>query len=114
MGRRAATVDPFFAIADGTRRRLLDLLRDDEKSVSDLARNFDISLPAISQHLGVLRQAGLVISRSIGRRRLYRVCPKRLRVVHGWTSRYERFWRSRLDNLREYLSDDQRQPRPHD
>lgn len=114
MGKRTATVDPFFAIADGTRRRLLDLLRDDEKSVSDLARKFDMSLPAISQHLGVLRQAGLVTPRSIGRQRLYRVRPKGLRVVHGWTSRYERFWRSRLDNLRKYLSDDQRQRGPHD
>ena len=100
---RPARVDPFYAIADGTRRRLLELLGDREVAVSELAENFDMTLPAISQHLRVLREAGLVTHRASGRQRLYRVSLRPLRVVHAWTGRYERFWHRRLETLGDYL-----------
>jgi DNA-binding transcriptional ArsR family regulator len=100
---RPARVDPFYAIADGTRRRLLDLLGNGEVAVSELAENFDMTLPAVSQHLRVLREAGLVTHRASGRQRLYRASPRPLSVVHAWTGRYERFWRRRLGTLGDYL-----------
>ena len=100
---RHTRVDPFHAIADGTRRRLLELLGDGEVAVSELAENFDMTMPAVSQHLRVLRQAGLVTHRARGRQRLYRASPRPLRLVHAWTGRYERFWRHRLERLGSYL-----------
>ena len=101
---RQVRVDPFYAIADGTRRRLLELLGEGEAPVSELAENFDMTLPAVSQHLRVLREAGLVTHRASGRQRLYRASPEPLRAVHDWTARYERFWRRRLEKLGDYLA----------
>lgn len=103
MTRVAARADVFRAIADPTRRGLLDLLRDSERSVSELTRPFRMSQPAISQHLRILRQAGLVRGRQAGRQRLYRLDPRPLRRVRDWTAHYERFWDLRLDALGDYL-----------
>ena len=93
----------FHAIADPNRRRLIDLLADGEKSVQELARDFDITLAAVSQHLAVLLDTRLVTRRPLGRQRLYRLEAEQLRVVDEWTSRYRRFWRSRLKRLGAYL-----------
>ena len=78
----------FRAIADPTRRAILDLLVERECSVSDLRRPFRMSQPAISQHLGVLREAGLVRCRRAGKGSLYRVDKKPLEEVYRWVSRY--------------------------
>ncbi|MGH7001872.1 MAG: ArsR/SmtB family transcription factor [Stellaceae bacterium] len=93
----------FYAIADPQRRRLLDLLAGGEFAAQALARRFDISFAAVSQHLKVLLEAGLVSRRAEGRRRIYRLAPDKLRVVDDWTGGYRKFWRSRLKRLGEYL-----------
>ena len=86
--------DPFFAILDPTRRRLLDVLARGERPVKRLAASFSTTRSAISQHLRVLHAAGLVSERHAGREHLYQLRPGRLREVYEWVARYERFWRS--------------------
>jgi DNA-binding transcriptional ArsR family regulator len=97
----------FHAIADPNRRRLIDLLADGEKSVQELARGFDITLAAVSQHLAVLLDSRLVARRAAGRQRFYRLDAAPLRVVDEWTSQHRRFWQSRLTRLRNYLDKEQ-------
>ena len=103
MHRRAATSDVFQAIADPTRRALLHRLAAGERTAGELAQPFDVSLSAISQHLAILRDAGLVRVRSEGRQRLYVLRPTPLRKVARWIGHYERFWNERLDALGDYL-----------
>lgn len=93
------TADVFAAIADPTRRRLLELVTRGDQPVNSLAAAFPMSRPAVSQHLRVLREAGLVTERKIGRERYYRLRPEPLREVSDWMSHYEQFWRERLDRL---------------
>jgi DNA-binding transcriptional ArsR family regulator len=104
--RRAAApgkIDVYEAIADPTRRRLIDLLREREMPVNRLAEEFRVSRPAISQHLGVLRRADLVRERRVGRERHYRLHAEKLREVAIWLRRYERFWSTRMRKLGEHL-----------
>jgi DNA-binding transcriptional ArsR family regulator len=103
MPASSGSGDVFHAIADPNRRRLMDLLASGERPVQELADDFDISLAAVSQHLGVLRDAGLVTSRPLGRQRLYRLQPAGLRVVDEWTARYRKFWQRRIRRLRTLL-----------
>jgi DNA-binding transcriptional ArsR family regulator len=95
--------DVFYAIADPTRRGLLDLLSESEESVNSLAGRFAMSRPAISQHLGVLLQTKLVRARRVGRERRYRLNPRPLEEIHDWVAHYERFWRWKLRALGEHL-----------
>jgi DNA-binding transcriptional ArsR family regulator len=95
----------YMAIADPHRRRLLDLLREQDMAAQDLANRFQISFPAISQHLRVLLDARLVVRRPEGRRRVYRAVPRGLRAVHEWTGNYQQFWAGRLRSLGAYLDD---------
>jgi DNA-binding transcriptional ArsR family regulator len=81
--------DVFQAVADPTRRALLGLLRNSERSVSDLLQAFDVSQPAISQHLRVLREAGLVEVRRAGRQRLYRLRAERFASIYNWAAQYK-------------------------
>jgi DNA-binding transcriptional ArsR family regulator len=103
MAARTRTVDPYFALSDPTRREILSLLSGQERSVTDLTRNFDVSQPAISQHLKVLRSAGIVHVRKDGRRRLYSVDFARLKRIHDWVSQFEAYWVKKLDALDDYL-----------
>jgi DNA-binding transcriptional ArsR family regulator len=103
MGRVPANSDVFTAIADPTRRRILDVLSHEEAPVKRLLPLFDISQPAISQHLKVLRDAGLVAERREGRERIYRVVAAELEMVASWALQYERFWKRRLVRLGNYL-----------
>ena len=89
----------FAALADPTRRRLLELLATGERSAGELAREFDISRPGVSRHLRVLREAGLVRTRGEGQRRLYSVDPAPLDDVDAWLARWRGFWTQRLDAL---------------
>ncbi|MBJ7332842.1 MAG: winged helix-turn-helix transcriptional regulator [Solirubrobacteraceae bacterium] len=91
--------DPFHAIADPTRRAILDQLRDGELSAGDLGAHVRISQPSLSQHLKVLREAGLVAARRDGRHRLYRLEPTTLRIVREWIREYEGYWDDRLADL---------------
>ena len=97
------SVNIFYAIADANRRKLLDLLAEGEKPVQELVTHFDISFAAISQHLSILHQVGLVVRRPVGRQRWYRARPERLQEVHEWTARYQHFWQTHLQKLGTYL-----------
>jgi len=103
MSRPAASADIFQVIADPTRRALLDRLREGEQPVKQLAEPFEMTLPAISQHLQILCEAGLVTQRRAGRQRLYQLNPQPLKQVSQWVSDYEQFWQEKLDALGEYL-----------
>ena len=107
MSRPAASADIFQAIADPTRRALLDRLKGGEQPVKQLASAFKMSLPAISQHLQVLSEAGLVQMRKEGRHRLYRLNPKPLKEVSDWVTDYEQFWQEKLDALGNFLEENQ-------
>ena len=101
------SVDVYHAISDAKRRRILDLLCEREHSVQELMPHFDVTLGAISQHLKILREGGLVARRKKGRFRYYRARPQTLEQVHEWTERYRRFWETRLYRLGDYLDDGQ-------
>jgi DNA-binding transcriptional ArsR family regulator len=98
-----APIDTFRAIADPTRRAILDLLVDRERGVTEIGASFDLSQPAISQHLKVLRDAGLVDVTRAGKQQIYRVRPQGLAPVREWMAQYERFWSGRLDRLGQLL-----------
>jgi DNA-binding transcriptional ArsR family regulator len=103
----AATADGVFrALADPTRRALLHRLRDGERSAGELGAGFEISQPALSQHLKVLREAGLITPRADGRRRFYRIDPATLRTAYDWFEHYERFWDERFSALGRHLDRD--------
>ena len=102
---RGAGHDVFHAIADPTRRAILDRLRAGPSPVNRLAADFRQSRPAISRHLRVLRRARLVAERRAGRQRLYRLDPKPLRDVAGWLEGYRDFWLHSLTNLKRYLEE---------
>lgn len=93
----------FSAIADPTRRQLLDRLSREEASAGELGVGFAISQPAMSRHLRVLREAGLVRVSRRGRQRIYGIDPQGLRVVYDWVRHYARFWDERLATLGDYL-----------
>ena len=93
----------FRAIADPTRRAILDRLRKGPVAVNALAADFNQSRPAISKHLRVLRNAKLVSEERAGRMRLYQIQPAPLRSVVGWIEGYSTMWRVNLDNLKHHL-----------
>jgi DNA-binding transcriptional ArsR family regulator len=97
-------VPPVFeALADPTRRHILELLADGERTAGELAAAFDTSRPAVSRHLRVLREAGLVRWRGDAQRRIYRLDAEPLSEVDAWLGRYRRFWSGRLDALGDHL-----------
>ena len=100
-----ADADVFTAIAHPVRRQLLDMLTDKEHSVNELAEPFapHMSRPAISQHLRILLDTGLVSEARQGRERRYRLHAERLYEVQQWLTTYQRFWQNRLDALGDYL-----------
>lgn len=104
----------FAALADPTRRAMLARLLDGEATVSELARPFRMSLPAVSKHLRVLQRAGLVIQ---GREAQWRPCrlePARLRLVSEWVDQYRALWQERFDRLDAYLQEMDRAEEQHD
>jgi len=91
------------AIADPTRRRIVELLATRDHTAGELVAEFDLSAPAISQHLNVLREAGLVTTRAEGQSRIQSLNPKGLDELDAWLNRTRRFWSSRLDALEAEL-----------
>jgi DNA-binding transcriptional ArsR family regulator len=87
------------ALADPTRRRIVELLADGERSAGALASEFAVSRPAVSRHLRVLRETGLVQTREEGTSRLYSLDPAPLEELDAWLARYRGFWAQRLDAL---------------
>jgi len=102
--RATGAADVFQAIANPTRRALLGFLRAGETPAMQLANQFDLTQAAISQQLRVLREAGLVAERRVGRQRLYHLNPSPLRDVADWLSDYERFWHDAFDRLGAYMT----------
>ncbi len=94
----------FEAISHPARRRILDLLADGDRPVYAIATNFEMSRPAISQHLRILLDAGLVTEQRHGKERRYRLAPQRLGPVRDWLSHYERLWDERLLRLQQQLA----------
>lgn len=98
--------DVFQAIADPTRREIIDLLANKSLPVNDVAEKFDISRPAVSRHIKILNECGLVVIRKEGRKRLCRADPRKLRKVAEWAERYRRFWTEKLDALEALLNEE--------
>ncbi len=98
-------IAPFEVLAEPNRRRILDLLREADRPVGDLVGALAVSQPAVSKHLRILREAGLVEVRTEAQRRIYRVRWEPLRAVDEWLEPYRRLWLSRLDDLERHLDE---------
>jgi DNA-binding transcriptional ArsR family regulator len=105
MARTPTTADVFNAVAEASRRDLLDALGDGEATVSELVGRLGLSQPQVSKHLGVLRAVGLVSVRVDGRHRWYRVKGPALKPVHDWVRTFERTWNTRLDRLDDLVAE---------
>jgi DNA-binding transcriptional ArsR family regulator len=95
----------FAAIGHPARRRILDLLIDADRSVNIIAGHFQMSRPAVSQHLRILLDIGLVTEQRHGRERRYHLAPAQLRPIRDWIAHYERFWDECLERLQKKLLD---------
>jgi DNA-binding transcriptional ArsR family regulator len=101
-----AMATTFDVLAEPSRRDILDLLRDGERSVGDLVQRLSLSQPGVSKHLRVLREAGLVEVHPDGQRRMYELRAEPLAEIDAWLGPYRRFWSGRLDALERHLSDE--------
>ena len=96
--------DVFQAIADPTRREIIGLLAQNQLNLNTIAENFKVSRPAISKHIKILTQCGLVTITQQGRERYCRANLKELEQVAAWTNQYRAFWTSKLDDLENFLN----------
>jgi len=106
MRHRSVTYSPettFSALADPTRRAVLDLLRKGSQPAGQIAQAFPVSRPAISKHLRLLRRARLVQERREGRHRLYQLNAEPLRAVASWLDEYRNFWQTSLTSLKTFV-----------
>src|SRR5271169_1477551 len=106
MRHRSVTYSPeatFSALADPTRRAVLELLRQGSQPAGRIAQAFPVSRPAISKHLRLLRRAHLVNEHREGRNRVYRLNPEPLRAVDSWIEQYRSFWSASLSNLKAFV-----------
>ena len=97
----------FAALADPTRRRMLEALSVQQMRVTDLAEPFAMSLPAVSKHLRVLEKAGLLKRRRLGREHHIELKPDPMKKAHLWIEHYKKFWEGSLDSLADYLESEQ-------
>lgn len=98
-----AATSTFELLSDATRRRVLDVLREREHSVGELVDLLDMSQPAVSKQLRVLREAGLALVRIDAQRRVYRLNPHGLREIDDWIAPFRTFWEDRLDDMERTL-----------
>ena len=98
-----STLAVFQVLGEPSRQAILDLLRDGERPVGELVDQLQLSQPAVSKHLRVLREAGLVEARADAQRRLYRVRAEPLVELDDWLATYRRLWSTRLDRLEDHL-----------
>ncbi|MGB7158852.1 MAG: metalloregulator ArsR/SmtB family transcription factor [Tepidisphaeraceae bacterium] len=103
MPRAPTTLDPFNAVAEPKRRRVLELLAETEGEmpVNDIVSSLRWPQPMVSKHLGVLKDVGLVMVREDGRQRFYRINGEALRPIHDWAKTFERFWTRQLIRIKE-------------
>ena len=99
------------ALADPTRRRIVELLSERERSAGEIASNFDTSRPGVSRHLRVLREAGFVRVREQAQQRFYSLDPKPLVELDDWLARYRHFWSNRLDAIDTEIRRERRRKR---
>lgn len=97
------TLTTFQVLAEPSRQAILDLLRDGERPVGELVDRLELSQPAVSKHLRVLREAGLVQTRADAQRRLYRIRPEPLAELDDWLATYRQLWTKHLDRLEDHL-----------
>ncbi len=108
-------MDTFIALADPTRRSIVEMLADGERGFAELAAKFEMSRPAVSQHLKVLRDAGIVVSRPDAQRRIYRLSDGGLDELDAWLGRVREHWSQRLDMLEQALGEtDQSEEKRHE
>lgn len=98
--------DVFQAIADPTRREIIDLIATQSLPVNDVADHFEISRPAISKHIKILDECGLVVIQKKGRKRYCRADVRKLKKVSDWANKYQKFWGERLDDLEALLNEE--------
>lgn len=103
--------DVFQAIADPTRREIINLLARQPLNLNAVAENFDISRPAVSKHIRILTECGLVVIKQQGRERFCRAELGKLKEVADWTEKYREFWNKKLDALEDFLSKEQQPPK---
>jgi DNA-binding transcriptional ArsR family regulator len=108
MARRPTSHDPFNAVAEPKRRKVLEVIGTDELSVNEIVERLGWNQPMVSKHLGVLKQVGLVSERRVGRQRMYRVNAEQLKPIYDWVSPFERFWSDRFERLDEVLEEIQK------
>jgi DNA-binding transcriptional ArsR family regulator len=114
MARLPTTYDPFNAVAEPKRRRLLETLAARELPVNDIVELLRWPQPMVSKHLAVLKNVGLVSERRVGRQRVYRINADRLKPIHDWVKSYERFWNEGFDRLDDYLQELQTKEKTHE
>jgi DNA-binding transcriptional ArsR family regulator len=95
--------DVFQAIADPNRRAIISLLAGKKLTINEVALNFDVSRPAVSKHIKILTECGLVVSTQVGTEKFCEVKLQKLTEVSDWVEQYKKFWTSQLDSLDEYL-----------
>jgi len=100
VARTATTADVFNAIAEGRRREIIDLLSVRDMAVNEVVEALGVAQPQVSKHLRVLREVGLVSAQERGRERLYRLNGEKLREVHEWARRFERYWDHQLVRIK--------------
>jgi DNA-binding transcriptional ArsR family regulator len=106
-------MDTFTALADPTRRQIIESLAVGETSFGEIADKFEMSRPAVSQHLKVLREAGIVTARVDAQRRIYRLTDRGLDEIEAWLNKVREFWTQRLDKLERLLNEtEQRGDKP--
>lgn len=105
MARSATTTDAFSAVAEASRRQLLEAIGTGEVTVGELVDRLGLTQPQVSKHLAVLREVGLVHVRADGKHRLYRINGPALRPIHDWVRGFERTWNNRLDRLDDLLAE---------
>lgn len=108
MARTPTTYDPFNAVAEPKRRKVLEALGADELSVNELVARLGWSQPVVSKHLGVLKQVGLVSERRVGRQRIYRLNAGGLKPIYDWVTPFEKYWSERFDRLDQVLANIQK------
>lgn len=95
--------DVFQAIADPTRREIIDLLAQHPMNLNSIAEQFDITRPAISNHIRILNECGIILIEQVGRERICKIQPDHLKKVSDWAGKYEDLWTKKIESFEKYL-----------
>ncbi|MFZ6010787.1 MAG: ArsR/SmtB family transcription factor [Bacteroidota bacterium] len=95
--------DVFQAIADPTRREIIDLLSQQPMNLNAIAQHFDVTRPAISNHIRILNECGIIVIERVGRERFCKIQPDRLKQVSDWIGKYEELWVQKIESFEKYL-----------